>query len=120
MDDNVLLIGAATGYCAALLSDMVASVVAVEEDEALLSRARAVLAGYGNVTLFAGPLAQGSRQFAPYSLILIDGAVAEIPSAIINQLSAGGRLTTALVDTGCTPISSYGDASGRERGVQNW
>src|SRR3546814_16766180 len=109
MDDNVLLIGAATGYCAALLSAMVASVVAVEEDEALLSRARAVLAGYGNVTLFAGPLAQGSRQFAPYSLILIAGAVGEIHSAIIDQLRDAGRLTTAKI----------GKGAGRERVCQS-
>src|SRR3546814_19653065 len=105
MDDNVLLVVAAAGYCSAMQSDMVASVVAEEEDEALLSRARAVLGGYGNVTLFAGPMPQGSRQFAPYSMNLIDGAVAAIRSAIIDQLTDCDSLTNAFVDHGVIRLS---------------
>lgn len=114
-EDKALVVGAATGYSAALLSSLAASVVAVEEDEDLLRRAKAVLAGYGNVKLVAGPLAEGARKQGPYSLILIDGAVEEIPSALVKQLADGGRLVAALSDRGVSRLSigrKVGDAFG--------
>lgn len=114
-EDKALVVGAATGYSAALLSSLAASVVAVEEDEDLLRRAKAVLAGYGNVKLVAGPLAEGARKQGPYSLILIDGAVEEIPPALVKQLADGGRLVAALSDRGVSRLSigrKVGDAFG--------
>lgn len=118
-EDNVLLIGAATGYAAALLSRLAASVIAVEEDEALLPRAKAVLAGYGNVTLLSGPLGQGARKYAPYSLIVIDGAVEEIPAALTKQLADGGRLVAAIADRGVTRLS-IGRKSGEAFGMSSF
>ncbi|MBK5264334.1 MAG: protein-L-isoaspartate O-methyltransferase [Alphaproteobacteria bacterium] len=118
-DDTALVIGAATGYSAALLSQLAASVVAVEEDEALLPRAKAVLAGYGNVRLVPGALHQGARKYAPYSLILIDGAVEEISPVIIKQLAEGGRLAAAIVDKGVTRLS-LGRKSGEAFGITSF
>ena len=118
-DDTVLVIGAATGYSAALLSQLAASVVAVEEDEALLPRAKAVLAGYGNVRLVPGALHQGARKDAPYSLIFIDGAVEVIPTAIIKQLAEDGRLVSAIVDKGVTRLS-LGRKSGGAFGISSF
>lgn len=117
--DKVLVIGAATGYSAALLSQLASSVVAVEEDEALLPRARAVLAGYENVTLVPGSLTQGARKHAPYSLIFIDGAVEEIPAALIKQLADGGRLVTAISDRGVTRLA-LGRKSGGAFGMTHF
>lgn len=114
-EDKVLLIGAATGYSAALLSRLAASVVAVEEEEELIRRAEAVLAGYGNVKLAAGPLAGGARKYGPYTLIVIDGAVEEVPPALVKQLADGGRLVAALSDRGVSRLSigrKAGDAFG--------
>ncbi len=45
--DRVLLIGAAGGYTAAVLAELVAQVVAVESDPALAAQAREALAGDG-------------------------------------------------------------------------
>lgn len=118
-DDKVLLIGAATGYSAALLSQLASSVIAVEDDEALLPRAKAVLAGYGNVTLAPGSLHQGARKHAPYSLIVIDGAVEEIPATLIKQLADGGRLVTALSDRGVTRLA-LGRKSGEAFGMTHF
>src|SRR3546814_5791139 len=73
-DDQALVIGAATGYAAAVLARMVRSVVAVEEDAALAAAAKAALKGT-NAKLVEGPLAKGYKKGAPYDLILIDGAV---------------------------------------------
>lgn len=117
--DNVLVIGAATGYSAALLSQLAASVVAVEEDEALLPRAKAVLAGYGNVRLVAGALNQGARKYGPYSLIFFDGAVAEIPPAIIRQLADGGRIAVAIIDRGVARLA-LGRKSGEAFGMTHF
>ncbi|HKR15969.1 protein-L-isoaspartate O-methyltransferase [Rhizorhapis sp.] len=117
--DTVLLIGAATGYTAALLSQLVASVVAVEEDEALLPRAKAVLAGYANVKLVPGPINQGAKKFGPYSLIVIDGAVEEIPAAIVKQLADGGRLAAAILDRGVARLA-IGRKSGEAFGITHF
>lgn len=114
-EDKVLVVGAATGYCAALLSRLAATVVAVEEDEDLLRRAKAVLAGYGNVKLVPGPLAEGARKHGPYTLIVIDGAVEVVPPMLVKQLADGGRLVAAVIDRGVSRLSigrKAGDAFG--------
>ena len=48
------------------------------------------------IDIVEGPLEAGWRKGAPYDLILIDGAVGDIPDAIVDQLADGGRLGTAL------------------------
>lgn len=100
--DHSLVVGAATGYSAALLSSLVASVVALEEDPALPAIARVDLAA--NVTRVDGPLTEGWSAAAPYDLILIDGAVESIPAALVAQLADGGRLATGLVERGVTRL----------------
>jgi protein-L-isoaspartate(D-aspartate) O-methyltransferase len=96
--DRVLVVGAGSGYSAAVLSRLVAAVVALEEDERLLQRARAVLAAVGaaNVTVIDGPLTGGAPAMGPYALILIDGGVETVPNALFGQLSRGGRLVTVV------------------------
>lgn len=113
--DRVLLIGAATGYCAALLATIVASVVAVEEDSALIAHARAALASSANITLVEAPLDQGFADGGPYSLIIIDGAVEKLPDSLIAQLADKGRLLTGLVENGVARLAmgrKSGDAFG--------
>src|SRR3954469_10726217 len=71
---RALVVGAATGYSAAVVAKLTANVVAVEEDAELAAAARETLAGTG-VVLVEGPLGEGHADAAPYDLILIDGAV---------------------------------------------
>lgn len=101
--ERALVVGAATGYSAAVLDRIVASVVAVEQDEALAAHARRALAGTG-VALVEGPLAEGHAAGAPYDLILIDGAVDSVPDGLVAQLAEGGRLATAILDRGVTRL----------------
>ena len=102
--ERVLLIGAATGYAAAVLSRMVGPLVAVEEDGELAAFARDALAG-SEVTLIEGPLTAGHAAGGPYDLILIDGAVEYLPDALIDQLAERGRLAAGMLDRGVTRLA---------------
>ncbi|HEV2746332.1 MAG TPA: protein-L-isoaspartate O-methyltransferase [Allosphingosinicella sp.] len=102
--DRALLIGAATGYAAAVLARLVGSLVAVEEDPELTAAARRALAGT-EVQLVEGPLTEGYGAGAPYDLILIDGAVEFVPDPLIAQLAEDGRLAAAILEAGVARIS---------------
>jgi protein-L-isoaspartate(D-aspartate) O-methyltransferase len=104
--DRVLLIGAAGGYTAAVLADLVAQVVAVESDSALAAGAREALAGYANVTVAEGPLEAGHEAGGPYDVLVIDGAVEHVPDALVAQLAPGGRVVTGIADRGITRLTS--------------
>ena len=101
--EKALVIGAATGYSAALLARLAASVTAVEEDPELAAFARKALAGT-NVELVEGPLNQGHAAGAPYDFILIDGAVEHVPPVIVLQLAEGGEFALGLLDDGVTRL----------------
>ncbi|MFC7332011.1 protein-L-isoaspartate O-methyltransferase family protein [Rhodocista pekingensis] len=96
--DVVLDVGCGTGYSAAVIGRLAATVVAVESDATLAATAGRALreAGADNVLLMQGPLEQGWPAQQPYDVILIDGAVAEVPEALLDQLAEGGRLVTVV------------------------
>lgn len=104
--DRVLLIGAAGGYTAAVLSQLVASVVAVESDPALASAARAALSGYPSVTVIEGPLQAGHAAGAPYDVLVIDGSVEQVPDAIVAQIRTDGRAVSGILDRGVIRLSA--------------
>ncbi|MEO9470506.1 protein-L-isoaspartate O-methyltransferase [Parasphingorhabdus sp.] len=104
-DDNVLLIGAATGYTAAVIADIVAEVVAVEQSGKLATKAKANLAQMPNVTLEKGDHAKGAPQKGPYSAIILDGIIEDVPAALVDQLATDGRLVTAMADNGVTRLA---------------
>jgi protein-L-isoaspartate(D-aspartate) O-methyltransferase len=96
--DHVLDIGSGSGYSAAVLGRLAASVVALEEDADLARRARDSLAatGIANVTVVTGPLAAGWPQAAPYDVIVLEGATDDAPHALCRQLKEEGRLVCVL------------------------
>jgi len=108
-NERVLVAGAGTGYGAAVLAACGCRVTALEEDQVLLTIARAVLTVEAPcVTLVSGPLAAGWPTQAPYDLILIEGAVPQIPPALAAQahqetgrilaaIHAEGRVTQAVI-----------------------
>jgi|SRR6185369_898726 protein-L-isoaspartate(D-aspartate) O-methyltransferase len=99
LGEKVLVVGAGTGYSAAILTAMGLDVVAVESGAGLAAVAREQ-----SVEVVEGPLEAGFVSAAPYDLILIDGAAEYIPEAIIAQLADGGRLGAAIVDRGITRL----------------
>jgi protein-L-isoaspartate(D-aspartate) O-methyltransferase len=107
--ERTMVVGAATGYAAAVLARLVGSVVAVEEDPELLQVARGAISAAApdtaNVKLVEGPLTEGYAAGAPYDFILIDGAVEYVPDAIVGQLVDGGRLAAAILDHGVSSLA---------------
>jgi protein-L-isoaspartate(D-aspartate) O-methyltransferase len=99
--DTALIVGAGTGYEAALVAVLARSVVALEEDPELARRAHAALVEHSiaSVSVAEAPLPQGHRARAPYDVIFFCGAVAEVPTEIASQLADGGRLM-AVVKSG--------------------
>ena len=103
-DDIVLDVGCATGYSSAVLSRLAATVVALESDHDLATRANSLLTELAadNAIVVEGPLAEGYPAQCPYDAIWIGGAVAEVPAAVTGQLAEGGRLAT-IIDRGTAP-----------------
>ena len=97
--ERALVVGASTGYSAAVLAKMGLKVTALESSAALAAIAR----GNG-VEAVEGPFAKGHGKASSYDLILIDGAVEQIPDALVEQLVEGGRIGGAIVEQGITRL----------------
>ncbi|MEL7199364.1 MAG: protein-L-isoaspartate O-methyltransferase [Pseudomonadota bacterium] len=83
--DSVLIIEGGTGYLAALIEPLVSSVTTVSTDQAA--------AGEGG-------------KADTYSLILVDGAIEELPKGFTNSLRDRGRIVGGLVERGVTRLVS--------------
>ncbi|OYX60889.1 MAG: protein-L-isoaspartate O-methyltransferase [Sphingomonadales bacterium 32-64-17] len=83
-DDSVLLVDGGSGYLAELLRPLVASLeVATPEDAAAASRKK------GDITL-----------------LVIDGAIGQLPDALAKRLADNGRVVSGLVVRGLTRLAS--------------
>ena len=96
--DDVLVVGCASGYLAALAAHLARRVTATECDSALAAKAAAVLAtlALGNVTVKSAPVADGDSAGAPFDVILLNGATEIVPESLYRQLKEGGRLVGAF------------------------
>jgi protein-L-isoaspartate(D-aspartate) O-methyltransferase len=99
--DNVLVVGAASGYVAALAAKIAAKVMATESDSAHASKAAATLVGLGiaNVTVRPAAAADGEAASAPYDVIVLNGATEIAPERLFGQLAEGGRLVGVFATT---------------------
>jgi protein-L-isoaspartate(D-aspartate) O-methyltransferase len=102
--EHALVIGAGTGYAAAVLARLVGSVVALEEDEDLAAFAKEALKDEA-VALVKGPLAKGWAKAGPYDFILIDGAVEHVPAAIAGQAADRARISLGILDRAVTRLA---------------
>ena len=96
--DVVLDVGCTSGYSAAVLADLAASVVALESDAELAARASQTLADLGadNAVVVEGDLAAGIADQGPYDVIILNGTVATVPETLTGQLAEGGRLAAVV------------------------
>lgn len=90
--DRVLVVEGGTGYLAELLRPLVAEIAVISAADAA-----------------AGKPAPG----APFSLIVIDGAVEQVPDALAAQLGDDGRIAAGLVLRQVTRLGSGRKIDGR-------
>lgn len=96
--DHVLHVGAATGYASAILARLAAKITALEVDAGLaVALAKNIVdMDLKSVTPVTGSLFAGHPMAAPYDAILIDGRVADVQQALIDQLRDGGRMVAVV------------------------
>jgi protein-L-isoaspartate(D-aspartate) O-methyltransferase len=96
--ENVLEIGAGSGYMAALLAHKARHVTTVEilPELKALAEANLARAGVTNVTVELGDGAQGWSAGAPFDVIVISGALEELPEAFLKQVKVGGRIAAII------------------------
>lgn len=96
--DVVLDIGCATGYSTAVVARLAATVVALESDEKLAAEATRLLGelGVDNTAVVKGLLNEGYPKQAPYDVIVLQGAVDDVPHKLRDQLAEGGRLLAVV------------------------
>lgn len=87
--DKVIVVDGGSGYLAELVRPLVASVETVSAAEA----------------------AQGKAKTKDADLLLIDGAIEQLPAKLAGKLVEGGRIVTGLFERGVTRLAT-GRASG--------
>ncbi|WP_227711419.1 protein-L-isoaspartate O-methyltransferase family protein [Novosphingobium ovatum] len=87
--DKVLLVTSGSTYLAALLGPLVGALTQVD----------------------AADVANGIAG-APYGLIIIDGAIEQLPDALVGALADDGRIVSGLVDRGVTRLALGRKAAG--------
>ncbi len=96
--ERVLEIGTGSGYQAAVLAELAATVVTIERHAELARRAASRLAdlGYKNVLVLHGDGTRGCPEQAPFDRIIVTAAADECPPALLEQLAEGGILVAPL------------------------
>ena len=99
-NENVLILGATTGYLSAILSHQAETVIVVEENEKLLSNSENAIkkSNINNVVFIKNEIVKGYNEQSPFNAIIIEGAIQEVPGNILNQLDEGGRLFAIVQD----------------------
>lgn len=91
---RTLDVGTGSGYQAALLAEMSATVVSIERHGDLAEQARTTLRanGYERVHVVVGDGSQGYAPDAPYDRIAVAAGSPHVPAALVEQLAPNGRL----------------------------
>jgi protein-L-isoaspartate(D-aspartate) O-methyltransferase len=93
--------GCGMGYSTAVLAHVARRVIGLEPDAALAGHARAALqtAGVTNALIVTAAIASGHPPESPFDAIILNGAVADVPRSLLEQLKDGGRLVAILGGT---------------------
>ncbi len=99
-NELVLDIGSGLGYSSAILSCLAEVVVALEDDCARIAEIEETVQemGLDNICVQKGILHEGAPQHGPYDVIIIQGAVENIPLAILSQLKNDGRIAALFME----------------------
>ena len=116
--DAVLDIGCGRGYGTAVIAALCDTVVGLETGEAEVERATQTLTDIGieNAAVLQGDLKTGAPEHGPYDVIIVEGAVTEVPDSWGKQLVDGGRMAVVVQDGPIGRACVYtrsGDAMGK-------
>ncbi|MFN4165051.1 MAG: protein-L-isoaspartate O-methyltransferase family protein [Ferrovibrio sp.] len=97
-----LVVGSGAGYELGVLARLCSTVIGLEADAALAQQASQTLQALDidNTAIVEGALKDGLAKQGPFNLILLAGAVPEIPAALLAQLVDGGRLVGVVRPAG--------------------
>ena len=100
-NENVLILGSSTGYLSAILSLQAETVIVVEEDKQLLTNSENAIKknNINNVVFIHNEIIKGYKDQSPFNAIIIEGAIPDVPSHILDQLEEGGRLLAIIQET---------------------
>lgn len=98
--DVVLDLACGLGYSTAVLAHMAEFVVGVEDNGARAQEAQAILSAQGvdNAAVIEADLTAGAAKSGPYDIIIAQGAVQDVPGALIDQLKDGGRIIAIFAE----------------------
>jgi protein-L-isoaspartate(D-aspartate) O-methyltransferase len=116
--DVGLVIGCDTGYAAAVLGRLVATVFLLAPNTEAARAAEGLFGEIGcdNVVLQVGQPAEGLPTQAPFDVIVVAGSVRAVPPSLLAQLGEGGRLAAVINDGRSGKLTLHrkiGDAIGR-------
>jgi protein-L-isoaspartate(D-aspartate) O-methyltransferase len=100
--DNVLEIGAGSGYAAAVISRIAGKVIGIERQHDLVEVARERLQrlGYDNVEIVEGDGTRGCPVHAPFEAILAAASGSHVPEPLVKQLAPGGCIVMPVGEPG--------------------
>ena len=92
--DNVLVVGAASGYGSAIIAHLAGSVIAIETRAQTVEKAQEILVAHGidNAAVVKSRLVDGYANEGPYDQVLVEGGVEIMPQSLLQQLAPKGRL----------------------------
>lgn len=91
LGDKVLLVDGGSGYLAELVRPLVGSLEVIAPEDAVTK----------------------SRKTGDFTLLLVDGAVEELPEELIRRMADKGRVVTGMVRSGVTRLAAGRKAAGK-------
>lgn len=114
-----LVTGCPTGYTAAVLARLCATVFYLVPIGADTDAVDALMASVGadNVVVQIGDAADGLKRQAPFELIVVPGALSAVPPQLVEQLGDQGRLVTVIASGRAGRVTVLQKA---QNGVGRW
>ena len=93
-NETILVLPASTGYSSAIISNLAETVIAIEEDDNLISIAEKGMSksGINNVVIIKKKINENCLDQGPFNAIIIEGAIDYLPGQFLDQLENQGRL----------------------------